>query len=80
MSGAACAKEVLCYPLALAVVDGIDAAKAARINGLHNYTEHLISGRYTQTAKQEAAYIEAVNCLTTPGKFKKAFAALAAAL
>jgi hypothetical protein len=79
MSGAACAKELLCFPAALAVVNG-HGMESARIEGLHEYTAHLIAGRYTQTAKQEAAYVEAVNCLTTPGKFKKAFAALAAAL
>jgi hypothetical protein len=79
MSGAACAKELLCFPMALSVVAGV-GAEEARIEGLHAYTAHLIAGRYAPTAKQEAAYIDAVNCLTTPGKFKKAFAALAAAL
>lgn len=79
MSGAACAKELLCFPVALSVVNGRDLQEA-KIEGLHDYTAHLIAGRYTPTAKQEAAYVEAVNCLTTPGKFKKAFAALAAAL
>ena len=79
MSGAACAKELLCFPVALAAVD-LGSMEVARIKGLHDYTAHLIAGRYAPTAKQEAAYIEAVNCLTTPGKFKKAFAALAAAL
>jgi hypothetical protein len=79
MSGAACAKELLCFRVALAVVNG-RCMETARVEGLHEYTTHLIAGRYTQTAKQEAAYIDAVNCLTTPGKFKKAFAALAAAL
>ena len=79
MSGAACAKELLCLRVALAGL-APDSIESARIFGLHDYTAHLIAGRYTPTAKQEAAYVEAVNCLTTPGKFKKAFAALAAAL
>ena len=79
MSGAACAKEVLCFPLAIAIANGA-GVEAAAVNGLHDYTAHLIAGRYTPTSEQEAAYIEAVNCLTFPGKFKKAFAALASAL
>ena len=79
MSGAACAKEVLCFPLAIAIANGA-GVEAAAVNGLHDYTAHLIAGRYAQTAKQEAAHIAAVNCLTFPGKFKKAFATLAAAL
>ena len=79
MSGAACAKEILCYPLAIAISNGA-GVEAAAVNGLHDYTAHLIAGRYAQTAKQESAYAEAVNCLTFPGKFKKAFAALAATL
>ena len=79
MSGAACAKELLCNPVAFAIVSDF-SIEGARIEGLHAFTAHLIAGRYTMTPKQEAAYVEAVNCLTTPGKFKKAFSTLAGLL
>lgn len=73
MSGA-CAKELLCYPPAIA------AAKTdedrARVAGMHALSDHLRAG-YVMTEKQEAAYIVAVDCYTAPSKFAKAFAELA---
>lgn len=76
MSGAACAKEILCFPPAR-LAAGDDHGKIARVEGFHAFTANLIAGNYTMTADQERAYKEAVNCYAYPGKFAKAFAELA---
>jgi len=79
MSGATCAKELLCFPAALAAVEGYGMERA-RIDGLHEFTAHLIAGRYTMTQKQEAAYTAAVACYTEAEQFEAAFGALVALL
>ena len=71
--GAACAKEILCNPPAVARAINEARLATAKLKGVRDLSAAIRSGLVTLNESQQAAYTVAVNVMAYPAKFKAAY-------